>query len=267
MTSTIAQFGAPTLSGDNYQIWRVKMETLLVSQGLWDVVSDGYATFPEGHELTDVQKNQLKDDKMRDAKALFMIQQGVTESIFSRIITAKKSKEAWDLLEQAFQGSSKVHAVKLLNLRRQIQNVRMLESQRVREYYNQIVELMNQMRALGEAELTEQKIVEKILISLPEPFDSIVTAIEESKDLTTLPVQQLISSLEAHEERKLLRNQVSETAFKASVGKNRVYSPRSSKTERWCEICKRNNHDTSFCWTTKVCNKCKKKGHIVTPQK
>jgi gag-polypeptide of LTR copia-type len=82
----------------------------------------------------------------------------------------------------------------------------MQESQRVREYYTQIVELVNPMRSLGEKELTEQKVVEKLLISLLESFNSIVTAIEESKDLTTLPIQQLISSFEAHEERKLLRN-------------------------------------------------------------
>jgi hypothetical protein len=42
-----------------------------------------------------------------------------------------------------------------------------------------------------------------MFISLPESFDFIVTPIEESKDLATLPIKQLISSLEAHEKRKL----------------------------------------------------------------
>jgi serine phosphatase RsbU (regulator of sigma subunit) len=72
------------------------------------------------------------------------------------------------------------------------------------------------MCSLGGKDIAEQKIIEKILISLPESFDSIVSAIEESKDLTTLLMQQLISSLEAHEERKLQRNMSNETAFKAS---------------------------------------------------
>lgn len=46
-------------------------------------------------------------------------------------------------------------------------------------------------------EITDQKIVEKILISLLEKFEYIVAAIEESKDLVTLTVQQLMSSLES----------------------------------------------------------------------
>jgi Domain of unknown function (DUF4219) len=92
--ASMAQFAAPMLSGDNYSIWRVKMETLLLSQGLWDIVSDGYTLFPAGHQLTEEEKQQLKEDKMRDAKALYLIQQGVAENIFSRIISAKKSKEA-----------------------------------------------------------------------------------------------------------------------------------------------------------------------------
>jgi gag-polypeptide of LTR copia-type len=78
------------------------------------------------------------------------------------------------------------------------------------------MDLVNQMCSLGDKDITEQKLIEKILISLPESFDSIVTAIEESKDLTTLPIQQLNSSLEAHEERKLQRNMSNETAFKVS---------------------------------------------------
>ena len=157
------------------------MKTLLFSEDLWDIVHDGYTMLPPDHTLSDVEKVKLKEDRKQDSKALFLIQQGVAESIFSRIISATKSKEAWDLLQQEFQGSTKVQMVKLQTLRRQFQNLMMQESQRVREYFTQVSDLVNQMKSLGEKEITEQKLVEKMLISLPESFDSIVTAIEESK--------------------------------------------------------------------------------------
>jgi gag-polypeptide of LTR copia-type len=72
----------------------------------------------------------------------------------------------------------------------------MKDSEKVKEYFSQVMDLVNQMRSLGDKDITEQKLVEKKLFSLPESFDPIITAIEESKDLTTLPIQQLISFLE-----------------------------------------------------------------------
>ena len=145
---------------------------------------------------------------MTDAKALFLIQQGVAESLFSRIIAAKTSKEALDKLREEFQGSAKVLAVKLQTLRRQFQNLQMRKSEKVKDYFSRVIEVVNQMRTYGE-EINDQKIVEKILISLPEKYEYIIAAIEESKDLSTLTVQQLKSSLESHEERKLQRQQSS----------------------------------------------------------
>ena len=54
--------------------------------------------------------------------------------------------------------------------------------------------VVNQIRLNGD-ELTDQKIVEKILRSLPIKFDSIVVAIEESKDLSKLSIDELFGSI------------------------------------------------------------------------
>lgn len=41
------------------------------------------------------------------------------DSIFPRLVGVTKSKEAWDALQQAYQGSDKVKIVKLQPLRRE----------------------------------------------------------------------------------------------------------------------------------------------------
>ena len=50
--------------------------------------------------------------------------------------------------------------------------------------------------------LAETRVVEKILRSLTNNFENVVCVIEESKDLATFMVDELASSLEAHDQRK-----------------------------------------------------------------
>ncbi|XP_077236860.1 uncharacterized protein LOC143878455 [Tasmannia lanceolata] len=50
---------------------------------------------------------QNRDNKKKDDKALFFIQQSVSEAIFPRIIGATTAKEAWDLLKNEFSGNEK----------------------------------------------------------------------------------------------------------------------------------------------------------------
>ena len=57
---------------------------------------------------------------------------------------------------------------------------------------------MNSAFNLGE-EILEPKIIRKILRSLPERFHAKITAIEESKDLDSIPLIELIGNLQTYE--------------------------------------------------------------------
>src|ERR1044072_5270935 len=76
----------------------------------------------------------------------------------------------------------------------------MKESKTVKDYYSKVKKIVNQMRAFGE-DILDKKIVQKILITVPSKFDQIVTTIEETKDMSTLLVTELMGSLEAYEQR------------------------------------------------------------------
>ena len=60
--------------------------------------------------------------------------------------------------------------------------------------------LVNQIRTNGDT-LEYQRITEKTLRILPPRFDPIVVAIEESKDLTQMCLDELMGSLQIHEQR------------------------------------------------------------------
>lgn len=78
--------------------------------------------------------------------------------------------------------------------------MRMKENESMKDYSIRFLELVNQMKAHGE-DRTERRIVEKILISLTEKINLMVVVIEETKDLSSLGVQELLGSLKSHEQR------------------------------------------------------------------
>ena len=65
-------------------------------------------------------------------------------------------------------------------------------------FYGKLNEVVIGKFNLGE-KTEDFKVVRKILQSLPESFRAKVTAIEESKDLDEIKIQELISSLQAYE--------------------------------------------------------------------
>ncbi|XP_039131784.1 uncharacterized protein LOC120268441 [Dioscorea cayenensis subsp. rotundata] len=76
--------------------------------------------------------------------------------------------------------------------------------------------IINQMRVFGD-NITDQTVVEKVLRSLTPHFDHVVEAIEESKNLTQLSIDELSGSLQAHEVRLNKSAEKSEEkAFQAS---------------------------------------------------
>nr|KYP76948.1 Retrovirus-related Pol polyprotein from transposon TNT 1-94 [Cajanus cajan] len=113
---------------------------------------------------------------------------------------ADTAKKAWDILEEEFEGNEQVRSVKLHYLRREFETIKMKESETIEEYYGRIKEIVNKMKLYGK-EIKEKRVVEKILITLTEKYDSIVASIETSSDPSSLSVNKLIGLLGAHEAR------------------------------------------------------------------
>jgi hypothetical protein len=218
----------PIFSSENYDFW--SMKTLFVSIDLWEMVELGYEISESTSTLTEAQKKELKENKSKDARALGMVQKGVSETIFPRIMGATRAKEDWDTLQEDFQGDKKVRAIKLQTLSRDFKNMRMKENESVKDYSTRFLELVNQMKVYGE-DMIDRRIVEKILISLHEKFDHMVAVIEETKDLSSLGVQELLGSLKSHEQRLERHSEKSiESAFQSKLTINSKNSEKTTLT-------------------------------------
>lgn len=88
--------------------------------------------------------------------------------------------------------------MKLQSLRKQYENLQMKDDEIIVETFSNMVTLTNHMKSCGEKTSELQK-VEKVLRALPAKFDHIIVAIEESKDLSDMKLEELQASIKAHE--------------------------------------------------------------------
>jgi len=187
----------PYFDGNNYAFWKVWMRAFLCSidDTIWDAVEVGW-TRPEAAKST-WDKAALAAANA-NSKALNAIFCGVSPDEFHRISHITIAKEAWQILETIYEGTKKVKDIKLQMLTTRFEELKMSEDESFDSFYSKLNEVVIGKFNLGE-KTEDSKIVRKILRSLPESFRAKVTAIEESRDLDDIKVQELIGSLQTYE--------------------------------------------------------------------
>ncbi|CAN6679642.1 unnamed protein product [Malus baccata var. baccata] len=112
---------------------------------------------------------------------------------------SKKKKEAEGSLEDAVDEEMTVVFMKDTKALGIIQNA--VSDQIFPQIANaKLNELINQMRTFGES-LSNERLVQKVLISLSKPYDSFCLVIENTKSLETVELQEVVAILKSQEQR------------------------------------------------------------------
>ena len=101
-------------------------------------------------------------------------------------------------METTYEGTKKVKDTKLQMLTTRFEELKMSEDESFNSFYGKLNEVVFGKFNLGE-KTEDSSSVRKILWSLPKSFHAKVIAIEESKDLDEIKVQELIGSLQTYE--------------------------------------------------------------------
>ncbi|XP_021688407.2 uncharacterized protein LOC110670607 [Hevea brasiliensis] len=259
MASTNFSLSSPPIfSGENYQIWAIKMKSYLQAFDLWDSVENNTDPTPLPENPTLAQIKIHNEERAKKYKAKTCIESSVSETIFIKIMACENAKEAWDLLKEEYEGNDQTRFMQILNLKREFEIQKMKESENVKDYCTRLVSLANKIRLLGE-EFLNKRIVEKIFVSLPEKFEPKISSLEVHANFSQITVTELIDALQAMEQRRAIRQGGTiEGALLAAKSFTKKKFPQ-------CGICKRFNHEEKNCWHKgkPQCFNCKKFRHLL----
>ena len=113
---------------------------------------------------------------------------------FKRISNIEVAHIAWNILQTMHEGAKAVKINKLQQLTSRFKSIRMSNDETFDEFYAKLNDIVNSAFNLGEV-YDQPKVVRKILRSLTEDFRSKFTTITKSKDVDTIPIDELVRSL------------------------------------------------------------------------
>ncbi|XP_016579127.2 uncharacterized protein LOC107876789 [Capsicum annuum] len=156
-------------------------------------------------------------------------------------------------------------------------SARMKESETIKDYANQLLDLANKVRLSGK-NFTNERIIQKILVTLPEKYEATISSLENSKDLSSITLAELVNALQALEQRRIMRKEGSVEGVFQAKSQNKSYEEKKKNQKQRqgnnynnqrgsnppCPHCKKTNHSQQKCWWIPdvKCNKYGQLGHV-----
>ncbi|CAJ2639257.1 unnamed protein product [Trifolium pratense] len=245
----------PIFDGEDYDLWAVRMEAFLDALDLSETVEDDYDVSSLPKDPTVEQMKTHKERKTKRAKAKTCLFASVSQIVFIKIMTLKTPKEIWDYLKEEYKGDERIRSMQVMNLLREFELQRMKEDETIKTYADKLLGIANKVRLLG-TQFSDSRIVEKLLVTVPERYEASIAALENTKDLSKITLPEVLHALQAQEQRRLMREErtIDGICLAKCFGKKYQHKP--------CPHCKKDNHPPKNCWWRPDA-KCGKLGHMM----
>jgi uncharacterized lipoprotein YehR (DUF1307 family) len=206
--------GIKKFDGRNYAYWSDRVKTYLISLGV-DIcysVVNGYVIL--NNAPTDPNEKNLMNCNSKDRHVTLAT---LAPTIARKVMGCNTAEEVWDKLKSIYEGDPKFKQVNLQRHREEFENLKMNEKEDIATYILRVDEVVNAIRGLVE-ELDESLVVQKVLRSLLLKYHDKVSAIEETRDLTKMKMDELHGSLITYEMRTGTKSDQpnNEAAFKST---------------------------------------------------
>ncbi|GJT74903.1 zf-CCHC domain-containing protein [Tanacetum coccineum] len=189
---------------DGFIYWKNRFETYVKSKDLdlWHVITDG--DFPPIQFNPETKKDEIvsfhkQNDDLKKKLAKNNEANALPRKEYERIFMCQTVKKIWDTLLIIHQGNNQVKANKIDLLVQQYEQFMIPEDESIDNAFAKFNTIITSLKALDEG-FSSKNCVRKFLRALHPKWRAKVTAIEESKNLTTLSLDELIGNLKVYEE-------------------------------------------------------------------
>ncbi|GJW50000.1 retrovirus-related pol polyprotein from transposon TNT 1-94 [Tanacetum coccineum] len=188
--------------------FRRRFETYVKSKDLdlWHVITNGdFQPIVQNPETKldevipfDKQTDDLKKRLAKNNEAKMVIYNALPRKEYERIFMCNTTKEIWKTLLITHQGNNQVKDNKIDLLVQQYEQFVIFEDESIDSAFARFNTIITSLKALDEG-YSSKNYVRKFLRALHPKWRAKVMAIEESKDLTSLSLDELIGNLKVHE--------------------------------------------------------------------
>ena len=196
----------PIFDGSNYAYWKARMKSELksIDERVWMSVVNGWSppTYLVENERVIKPVDRWTENEFKlanfNSRGLNALFSAVTPDEFQRIMTCETAKETWDISQLTHEGTSVVKAPKFQNLATQFETIKMNEKETFDEFYARLSDIVNSYFNLGE-NIPDNRVVKKILRSLPDRFIPKVTVLNSLPTLASTKLEELVGDLQTYE--------------------------------------------------------------------
>ncbi|GJU62683.1 hypothetical protein Tco_1244518 [Tanacetum coccineum] len=173
---------------------------------LWHIMTEGdfkpivrnIATQRDEILLYERQGDEIKNKISKNNEAKMVINNALPKKGYERIFKCKTVEEMWDTLITTHQGNSQVKDNKIDLLVQKYEQFSILEDESINSGFARYNTIITTLKELDES-YSSKNYVRKFLRALHPKWRPKVTTIEELKDLSSLPLDELIGNLKVYE--------------------------------------------------------------------
>lgn len=179
------------LDVDNYLQWSIEIEHVLRLKGCWDAVAP-----VAGVRIAGIQAGGMVEDALgadREQRAMSTMALTVKPHHLATFRLHPTARGVWEALERDFRSRG---PARMLNLRRELANLRMPRDESILRYFNRGKTLAWEISSLGDP-TDDAHLVTSLLMGLPKKYEVTATVLSAQPELTVQRAQEQLQAAEA----------------------------------------------------------------------